>query len=226
MLAERIRELERAIAPVSLAGIRRLPVPGELASVLPVGGVQRGSVVTVGGRNGSGVTSAALQLGAAATAAGEWVAMIDVGMPGGAGLLGGAAAMECGVELSRCAVVRNVPDARWSVVVGALLDGVTMVIAAAPLRLTLGDARRLQARARERQAILVVLESVPSVRVGVWPAEATLRMQVLGGQWVGLEVDGGGRLQVRTLDVHVEGKGVPHRPARQPGERVTLARAG
>ena len=222
MLAERVRDLERAIAPVSLAGVRRLAIPGELASVLPVGGVQRGSVMTVGGVAGYGVTSAVLQLGAAATAAGEWAAIVDAGPFGNAGSFGGAAAQERGVELSRCAVIRGVPEARWPVVVGALLDGMTMVIAAAPLRLALGDARKLLARARERQAILVVLESVPGMQVGTWPAEAALRMHVGAGRWLGLEADGGGRLQTRALDVRVEGKGVPQR---EP-VGLLLARAG
>ena len=37
-------------------------------------------------------------------------------------------------------------------VVAALLDGITLVVAAVPSRLRHGDARRLVARARERSA--------------------------------------------------------------------------
>ena len=198
---------------MSLAGVRRLAVPGELEALLPVGGVQRGSVVTVGGVAGSGATTAALSLAAAATAAGEWAAFVDPGS------LGGLAAVEAGVDLERCAIVRAVPEQRWALVVGALLDGITMVVAAAPAHLALGDARRLMARARERQAVLVVLESVPGVRTGAWPAEAALRIHVDGAHWDGLAA-GSGRLECRALAVRVEGKGVPH------AARLTLARAG
>ena len=209
-----LAELERTIAPLCLAGVRRLAVPGELSERLPVGGIQRGSVLTIGGVAGSGVTTAAFSLAAAATMVGEWAAVVDPGS------LGGAAAAECGVALERCAVVRGVEDARWSVVVGALLEGFAVVIAAAPLRLTLGDAQRLLARARERRAILVVLEAVPGMQVGVWPAPTAIRVKVAARQRQGLTRDGGGLLAASSLSVHVEGKGVPQTSS------LALARAG
>ena len=154
------------------AGIRRIPVAGIFEPLLPPGGIQRGSVVAIDGESGAGVTSAALTLAAATTATGEWAAFVDPGS------LGGKAALGLGVSLERCAVVRNVPVDRWAVTVGALLDGFTMVCAAVPGRIALGDARRLQARARQRQSIIVMLESIPGVRVGVWPGEVSIRIHV------------------------------------------------
>jgi hypothetical protein len=95
-----------------LARDRVLAVPGPLGAVVPGGALQRGAVVSVGGAPGAGATSLALGLAAAATAAGEWAVALDR-----AGTLGGLAAREAGVELSRFAVVRDVPNARWSTVV-------------------------------------------------------------------------------------------------------------
>lgn len=151
---------------------RRIAVTGELATLVGDRGIQRGTVVTVGGDVGAGVTSVAISLLAASTAAGDWVGLVDDGT------FGGRAALAAGVALERCAVVRSVPSDRWSVVVGALLDGLSMVCVAAPPRLAIGDARRLQARARERQSVLLVLESVPGQRCGVWPAEVSARFMV------------------------------------------------
>ena len=62
--------------------------------------------------------------------------------------------------------------------VAALLDGITLVVAAVPSRLRFGDARRLVARARERSAVLVAL--------GDWPVEAAVRVHTGPGGWRGL----------------------------------------
>ena len=133
--------------PFVAAGDRRLPVAGLLGELLPAGGVQRGSTVAVDGSPGSGSTTVALTLAAAATSAGEWAAVVD---PDVGRTLGARAAAEAGVELERLAVVRRAPPDRWGAVVAALLDGITVVVAAVPPRVRLGDARRLVARARER----------------------------------------------------------------------------
>jgi hypothetical protein len=184
--------------------MRRIPVSGTLQPYLPVGGIQRGTVMTVGGIAGAGVTTAAFELAAGATSAGEWVAFVDLGS------LGGRAAIDAGVALDRCAVVHDVTPDRWAITVGALLDGVAMVCAAIPGRLALGDARRLQARTRERQGILVVLETVPGVRVGQWPGEAALRIEV--------------SLQRNARHYSVQGKGVPRHV--EVASYLRLAEAG
>ena len=125
--------------PVVLAGERRLAVPGPLGGILPGGGLQRGSVVRVEGAPGAGATSLVLTLLAAATAAGEWAAVVD-----GEGLLGGLAAAEAGVALERLAVVRSVPAALYGRVVATLLDGVAVVAAFVPRGFRPADARRLE----------------------------------------------------------------------------------
>ncbi len=61
--------------------------------------------------------------------------------------------------------------------VAALLDGVALVVATVPVRVRLGDARRLVARARERASVLVA--------VGPWPVEASLRVYAEGSTWSG-----------------------------------------
>lgn len=189
--------LARRGAPVVLARERALPVPGVLGPLLPGGAVQRGTVVSVAGETGAGSTSVALGLAAAATVAGEWAAAVDPSCT-----FGGFAAAAAGVELARFVMVRGVPIDRWAVVVAALLDGVSVVVADVPRGLHVSDARRLMARARERSAVLVA--------VGAWPVEAALRLRAEGGAWSGLGV-GDGELAGRALRVRVEGRGAPAR---------------
>ena len=180
-------------APAVLARDRLLRVGGEIGALLPDGGVRRGSTIALDGMPGAGATTVACALAAAATATGEWAAVVDPD-----GTFGARAAERAGVALERCAVVRNVPPDRFATVVAALLDGVALVVAALPPHLRAGDARRLTARARERAAVLVAL--------GPWPAEATMRLAARGGTWHGLD-PGSGLLTGRDLDVQVEAKG-------------------
>jgi hypothetical protein len=198
----RLAAVAAAKAPLVLARDRSIPVPGPLGTVVPA--VQRGTVVAVGGVTGAGATSTVLGLAAAATALGEWAAMVD-----GSGSLGGLAAAAAGVELARFAVVRDVPRDRWSTVVAALLDGVTVVIAELPRGLRLGDARRLGARTRERAAVLVTL--APAARA--WPAEASLRLDARAGPWSGLG-RGDGVLDHRELAWELRGRGHAPRSVR------------
>ena len=170
-----------------------------LGGLLPGGAVRRGSVVTLAGPMGT--TSVLLPLLAAATVTGEWAAVVEPGAT-----LGGAAIAEAGVALERCAIVRRVPADRWAVTVAALLEGATLVAAWVPQGVRIGDARRLVARARERGAVLVAMESVPGVRSVPWPAEAALRLHVQPGSWCGL-ASGHGLLSGRDLQVRVEGRG-------------------
>jgi hypothetical protein len=195
----RLARIARDVLPTTLAGDRRLLVADPLGGLLPDGGLRRGSVVTLTGV--AGTTSVLLSLLAAATATGEWAAVVEPGAT-----WGGAAAAEAGVMLERCAIVRRVPAAKWAVVVAALLEGSALVAASVPSGVRLGDARRLAARARERGAVLVAMESVPGARHGVWPAEAALRLQVQSGPWRGL-APGHGLLSERDLQVRVEGRG-------------------
>ena len=190
-------EVAQRVRPVVLAGERRLAVPGPLGEILPGGGLQRGSVVRVEGPAGSGATSLLLTLLAAATAAGEWAAVVD-----GDGVFGGLAAAEAGVALDRLAVVRAVPAALYGRVVATLLDGVTVVGATIPRGFRRADARRLEARARERAAVLVA--------AGSWPGEAALRLRAEHSSWSGLG-GGEGLLGQRVLRVAVSGRGAAGR---------------
>jgi hypothetical protein len=208
---EQSRELldraARRARPVVLAGERVLAVPGPVGDLLPGRALQRGTVVAVDGDPGAGATSVAFQLAAAATAAGEWAAAVELDAS-----LGGLAAREAGVVLDRFAVVRRVPPARWTVVVAALFDGISVVLTEVPAFARVGDARRLQARARERGAVLVAM--------GPWPAEAALRLRAAGSVWRGLD-DGEDALAERDQRVHVDGRG-----AAAARDQVALVKAG
>ena len=204
----RLRAVAAQARPFVAAGERRLEITGLLGEMLPAG-LQRGSTIAVNGPPGSGATTLTLTIAAAATAAGEWAAVVD---PRSGGVtLGARAAAGAGVELERLAVVRGVAPDRWASVVAALLDGITVVIAAVPPHLRLGDARRLVARARERKAVLVAF--------GVWPVEAAVRVHAGHCTWSGLGA-GTGLLNTRDLHVEVEGKGRPQ------GRTRRFARAG
>jgi len=211
-----LHEVAREAQPLVLARERAVPLPGALGELVPDATVARGAVLRVTGRTGTGATTVGFELVAAFTALGEWAAAVELDAT-----LGVLAAAEAGVALERFAVVRRVPPARWATVVAALLDGVSLVLAEVPRGVALGDARRLEARARERESVLVVAET----RGGVWPGGAAYALHAAGSEWDGLERDGlecgAGLLAGRRLQVHVEGRGAAARP--RVGE---LARAG
>ena len=170
-----------------------LPVASELASVLPWGGLRRGSTLAV-----HGSTSLLLTLLSEATAAGSWAAVI--GMPD----LGLVAASELGVRTERLALVPR-PGDRFADVVAALLDGMDLVaVASSGVRSASRVRHRLSARARHRRAVLL--------SVGPWPgADVTLRYT--SGRWSGAE-DGAGYLRARDAAVQVDGRGSAARPVR------------
>ncbi len=190
---EHLDNVARRARPVVFAHERTIPVDTGIGDLLPWRGVQRGTVVAVDGPRGAGATTVALQLAAAVTAAGEWAAAVDPDTS-----LGGLAAAETGVDVERFAVVRGVAPARWVEVVGALLDGVALVVAGVPAGVRAGEARRLVGRTRERGAVLVAL--------GPWPVEAAVRLRAGGGRWRGLG-RGEGLLTGRALDVSVVAHG-------------------
>ena len=208
-----LHEVARGAAPVVLARDRAVPLPGPLGDLVPGGTVARGSVLRVTGRPGAGATTVGFELAAAVTALGEWAAAVEVDAT-----LGPLAAAGAGVALERFAVVRRVPPARWATVVAALLDGVSLVLAEVPRGVGLGDARRLEARARERESVLVVAETCGAV----WPGGVSFTVHAAGSDWE--EHDTGlvaSPLDGRRLRVEVEGRGAAARP--RIGE---LARAG
>ena len=165
-----------------------LPVHPALHEVLPAG-LRRGSTVAV-----SGSISLLLALLGAASADGAWCAL--VGLP----RVSAEAAAEYGMDLRRLAVIPSAGTG-WTTALGALLDAVD-IVAARPPRLAPGDVRRLAARARSREAVLM--------SYGDWPG-ADVRLRATDGRWTGIG-EGYGRLRARRLEVHAEGKGQAARP--------------
>lgn len=191
-----LRRAAELARPVTLAGVRALPVSSALATLLPEG-IRRGAVVSVTATGAPGATSLALALGVAASEEGSWTAV--VGHPA----LGLQAAGELGIDHGRLLVVPDVPPASWATVVAALVDGVDLVYARPPRGgVSAGDARRLAARVREREAVLVPL--------GSWPLSADLRLAVGPSTWT----MAGGRLVARRAEVTASGRGVYARERR------------
>jgi hypothetical protein len=208
--AERAAALAAVAAgtrPLVAAADRVIEVPGALADLLPDRGLRRGSTVTVGtwstpptrgawggmaGRRASGATALALALLGPASGTGVWcgaVALPELGL---------AAAGQAGIHLDRLALV-PCPGNQWAVVTAALLDGVELLLARPPGRLPPADARRLVARTRERDAVLVVLGH------DRWPEPADVRLTVVSSAWSGLG-GGHGHLQTREVEVAVTGR--------------------
>jgi hypothetical protein len=176
-------------------GTPPLPVSPALAAILP-DGLRRGSTISV-----TGSISLLLALLGAASTDGAWCAL--VGFP----RISAEAAYEYGIELSRLALV-PVPGTGWTTAVGALLDAVDVVAARPPTSRGLppGDVRRLAARARNRDAVLVpFLAGADS-----WPG-ADVRLTARYECWSGIG-DGTGRLRARRVDVSAEGRGSAARP--------------
>jgi hypothetical protein len=202
-----------------------LPVAPALAPILP-DGLRRGSTVSV-----TGSVSLLLALLGAASAGGAWCAL--VGFP----LISAEAAHEYGIDLARLAIVPSpgvggftAQQGSWTTAIGALLDAVD-VVAARPPRVVPGDVRRLAARARSRDAVLMPFyphaggtreqRSDQQSSDQHWPG-ADVRLRARDGQWSGIGA-GGGRLQARQLEVTAEGRGTAARPR---AARLWLPAAG
>ncbi len=173
-----------------------LPVAPALAPILP-DGLRRGSTASV-----TGSVSLLLALLGAASADGAWCAL--VGLP----RISAEAAAEYGIELSRLAIIEQ-PGSGWTTAVGALLDAVDLVAVRPPTgraALAPGDVRRLAARARSRDAVLIPYLS----GAADWPG-ADVRLTAHPGRWVGIG-PGTGRLRARQVDVSAEGRGQAARP--------------
>ncbi len=188
-------------APAVPAADRLLKVSPVLAELLPERGLRRGSTVAVTTGRAPGATSLTLSLLAPASVAGAWCAV--VGLPD----LGLVAAAEIGVVLERLALVPD-PGEQWPVVTAALLESVDIVVLRPTGKVRAGDARRLTARARERGAVLVILDPAGGAR---WPEGADVRLEVRASVWSGLGY-GHGHLQAREVEVMVTGRRGAARP--------------
>jgi hypothetical protein len=178
--------------PLALAAERMLPVPEPFVPLLPGGGLRRGSMLGVSGPGG---TSLAVALLAEASRTGSWV--VVVGLPH----LGLAATGELGLDLERLVLVARPDASRWASVTAALLDAFEVVVVQPTHAVRPADARRLEARVRERGAVLVQVGG----RADAWPHAPDVRFTVTGAVWSGLS-DGHGRLRSRRVSVEVQGR--------------------
>ena len=198
MLDVAIRKADGSVAVdwqhVGMRTAPPLPVAAALDSLLP-SGLRRGSTVSV-----SGSVSLLFALLGAASAGGAWCAL--VGFP----RISAEAAAEYGLDLARLAVVPE-PGAGWTTTIGALLDAVDIVAARPPggRGLAPGDIRRLAARTRSKDAVLVPYLTGIGVSEAGWPG-ADVRLHAHDGVWTGIGV-GGGRLRARQVEVTASGRG-------------------
>ena len=189
-LADRVR-------PATPVAGRTLPVPPPLAPLFPGGSLRRGTTTTVAGAPGHGATTLALALLAAASEAGSWCAAVGLPDPGV------VAAAGLGLDLRRVVFVPH-PGNGWAEAAGDLLSGVDAVLVRPPGRARLTAARHLIARARDRQAALVVLLEGP----GAWPEGGDLALSVGRSRWEGVG-RGHGHLRGRRAEVRVSGRRPP-----------------
>lgn len=180
--------------------------PTELSGLLPAG-ISPGSLVAISGREGSGVATLCYRMLASGTAAGGYAALLD---PGGRAVP--LAVLEAGVDLSRFILVRMDAGAsreRLASVLGALLDGFSVVGVLDPQIAGASLWRRAAGRVRERKAVLVAAGDVAAVSEA-----ATLLLSLDSPEW---QLDAGGMLTSRTARVSVAGSGMPR------SERVCLS---
>jgi len=208
-----------------------LPVPDALAGLLP-DGLRRGSTVAIdtsvsllltllGASSARGAWIAMVGMPAisaeAAAEAGIELARLAIVSPPPPSLLPREDRSDAGARTGprRSPSPDGATGASWTTAVGALLDAVDVVVAcpsgAAGLRsaaglVTDGEARRLSARARGKDAVLVLF----GPHAGSWPA-VDVRLSAQQGRWTGIG-HGYGRLTHRQLLVSATGKGRSARP--------------
>lgn len=194
----------------TLPGEDALPVLPALRTLLPAGGLPRGSVVAAGRWS-----LLCLALAAGASAAGAWCAV--VGLP----QLGVAAAADTGLNPDRMLLIPE-PGPNWPQVVASLLDGCELVLLRPAGRLPAQARRRLEATVRRFGGVLLV--------AGDWDG-AHVRLLVTQQEWTGLGA-GHGRLRARRAQVVADGRGAAAQPRTQwlwlpgPDGSVTVADEG
>jgi hypothetical protein len=179
------------VVPADQAPLRAtLPVHPALAPLLPGGVLPLGGVLAV-----QGSTSLLLGLLAVPSRGGSWTALV------GAPAVGLLAAADAGLDLERTVVV-PAPGPDTPAVLAALLDGMDVVVVGPGAALADADRRRLAARARQRDVVLVATQR--------WPG-AHVVLDARGGTWTGADA-GAGWLRRRTLRVLRTGRGAVARP--------------
>ncbi len=189
-------DLGRRVAPVTPAGERLLPVPEPLLDLFPGGGLQRGWSIGV---DGPGGWSLAVALIGSALGGDGWMAAV------GLEELGLVAADELGLPLSRLLLVGSPGSNAWPAVVASLIEAVDVVGLGPGAVFGARDARRLAARAREQEAMLVHFDGGRS-----WPQALDVTLTVepgsVGGEaWHGVGA-GHGHLRFRRVTVVAGGR--------------------
>ncbi|MFB2582038.1 hypothetical protein ACEXQD_12380 [Herbiconiux sp. P15] len=163
-----------------------------LEQLLPGGSLRAGSAYSV-----ERSTALVMALMAGPSADGVWCGV--VGMPD----FGLEAAAGFGIDLERLALVPD-PGEEWLTITAAMADVVGVVVTRPPKRVPDSAVARLQARIRQREALLIVL--------GDWPqSEATLR--ITESRWAGIGA-GHGYLAGRQATVTATARGGMGRPRR------------
>lgn len=130
------------------AGFGPIPVAPALASLLPSSGLERGGVYACAG---DAPMSLLFSLVATATSVGSWLAFVDVPR------VGLMAAHEYGMALQRVMCVNSGGHTQsYAQVVGALVDGVDLVVVSSPA-CSAAEARRVVARAKSSGSVLIIL---------------------------------------------------------------------
>jgi len=174
-----------------------VPLAADLASLFPGGGLRRGSTVVVERGSLPGAMSTCLALLSGPSAAGSWCAV--VGMPE----IGLVAAAGAGIALERLCLVPG-PGSRWAPVTAAALDGFDLVLLGLRRGAGRSEARSLEAHARERGSVLVVLGDG-------WPVTPDVRVAVASRRWYGMAA-GHGHLAGCETDIVVGGRRAASRP--------------
>src|ERR1035438_1260980 len=183
-------DLVATLRPVALAKSRMLPLGEPWGSLVPNGGLSRGSTVVVQAPPGLGGLSLALSLLTESSARGHWSAVVGVDDPGV------VAIADLGVDLRRVLFVPR-PRGAWAESAADLLDGVDLLIVRPPSRASHGAARRLIDRVRERGTVLIVLAEPASL----WPLPADISFDITNAQWATSS-----RLDARYLTVRIGGQ--------------------
>lgn len=171
-----------------------LPVPAPLAPVLPMRGLERGRVHGV---TGDAAASLVYALVAAASAEGAWCAFVD--MPH-AGL---RAAHEHGVALERVVCIDTDRSLSWGRVVGALTDGIDIIVARDPV-CTAAEARKVASRVKAQGAVLIVQGAVQDAKGAVqgFPLDVLLTARTQSWSFGACALE-------RTVRVTAEGRRIP-----------------
>lgn len=117
------------------------------------------------------------------------------------------AAWEVGIDPDHLTVVRCGDAHRWSRALAVLLDGVKAIYAEVPRGVEGALLRRLGAKARARNATVILRPLAGRVPSGM----AFLRLRAVRVEWAAGAREGHGSLGRRTLVVELSGKGAAGR---------------